>query len=104
MTAAILTNAMTANPLNWVSPSTMHSLGWALLHFVWQGSALAGIAAGAMVLFRRASLRYLVGVAALVLMLLAPVATFFFYLQESSGGADAAKSTPLAAVAWPIAR
>jgi hypothetical protein len=38
-----------------------------------------------------------------VLMLVAPVATFVFYSQHS-GVADTAKSSPFAAVAWPIAR
>ena len=63
--------------LNWLSPSAMQSLGWALLHFLWQGTALAALAAAAMALCRRASARYLLGVGALVLMLLAPLATFF---------------------------
>ena len=62
--------------MNWLSPTVMHSLGWALLHFLWQGTALAALAAAAMALCRRASARYLVGVGALVLMLLSPVATF----------------------------
>ena len=30
---------------NWISPSVMRSLGWALLHFLWQGAALAALAA-----------------------------------------------------------
>ena len=30
---------------NWLSPGTMHSLGWALLHFLWQGTAVAALAA-----------------------------------------------------------
>jgi beta-lactamase regulating signal transducer with metallopeptidase domain/uncharacterized protein YnzC (UPF0291/DUF896 family) len=55
-----------------------------------------------MALCRRASARYLVAVAALALMLLAPLATFFFYSQQfaaqpQSGVADTAKSSPLAA-------
>ena len=82
----------------------MHSLGWALLHFLWQGTALAALAAAAMALCRRASARYAIGVGALVLMLLAPLATFFFYSQGHSGVADTAKSSPLAAAAWPTAR
>ena len=62
---------------NWLSPSAMQAAGWALLHFLWQGTALAALAAAAMALCRRASTRYLLGVGALVLMLLAPLATFF---------------------------
>ncbi len=33
---------------NWISPGAMQSLGWALLHFLWQGAALAALAAAAM--------------------------------------------------------
>src|SRR5271169_2466244 len=95
--------AMTTTLTHWFSPSAMQSLGWALLHFLWQGIALAAMAAGAMALCRRASTRYLLGVGALALMLLAPLATFFFYSQQHSGVADTAKSSPLAA-AWPTAR
>ena len=98
--AMTMTTAMT----NLLSPSVMHSLGWGLLHFVWQGTALAALAAVAMAVCRRASMRYLLGVGTLVLMLLAPFATVFFYSQQHSGVADSAKSSPFAAVAWPIAR
>ncbi len=83
--------------MNWLTPSAMESLGWALLHFLWQGTALAAVAAAAMALCRRASTRYLLGVSALALMLLAPIATCFLYSQQHSGVADAAKSFPLAA-------
>jgi beta-lactamase regulating signal transducer with metallopeptidase domain len=76
----------------------MQSLGWALLHFLWQGTALAALAAAAMALCRRASARYLLAVGALVLMLLAPLATFF-YSQQRSSVADTARSSPLAAAA-----
>ena len=80
-----MTTGMTTTLMNWVSPSAMQSLGWALLHFLWQGTALAALAAAAMAVCRRASTRYLVGVGALALMLFAPVATFFFYSQQHSG-------------------
>ncbi len=86
--------------LNFVSPSAMQSLGWALLHFLWQGTALAALAAAAMAVCRRASARYLIGVGALVLMLLAPLATFLFYAQQHAAVPEIARS-PLRA-AWPI--
>ncbi len=55
----------------------VRALGWALLHFVWQGALLAGLAALAMHLLRGRSpqARYAVGCAALLLMVAAPVAT-----------------------------
>ena len=101
MNPTIIVNTAIANPLNWLSPETMHSLGWALLHFLWQGTALAAIAAVAMALMRRPSMRYLTGLAALALMLLSPAATFFFSQQHA---VEITKSSPLAAAAWPIAR
>ncbi len=87
--------------INWLSPAAMQSLGWALLHFLWQGTALAALAAAAMALCRRASARYLIGVGALVLMLLAPLATYFFYAQQHPAVPEVLRaSSPRAA--WPI--
>jgi beta-lactamase regulating signal transducer with metallopeptidase domain len=80
---------------NWLSPSVMHSLGWALLHFLWQGTAVAALAAVVMGLCQRASARYTLAVGAMVVMLAAPFATFLFL--ASSGRADPAKSFPVAA-------
>lgn len=88
--------------MNWLSPSAMQSLGWALLHFLWQGTALAAMAAAAMALCRRASARYLVGVGALALMLVAPLVTFFFYSQNPSEMAATAKS-PIVSARWQVA-
>jgi len=93
--------------MTWVSPATMHSLGWALLHFLWQGTALAALAAAAMALCRRSSVRYMLGIGTLALMLLAPLATFF-YSQDHPGQAEptsseAVKLSPPAAFAQPAA-
>src|SRR5450631_271828 len=90
-----MTTDMTTTLVKWLSPNAMQSLGWALLHFLWQGTAVAALAAPAMALCRRASSRYLLGVSALVLMLLAPLATFLFYSQQHSSVADTAKSSAL---------
>jgi beta-lactamase regulating signal transducer with metallopeptidase domain len=54
----------------------MRALGWALVHFLWQGLALAALASLAMALSRSAAVRYLVGIATLLLMLAAPLITF----------------------------
>src|ERR1700733_1081099 len=78
---------------NSVSPNAMQALGWALLHFLWQGTAVAALAAAAMALCRHASTRYVVGVGALVLMLLAPLSTFFLYSQHRSGAAEILQSS-----------
>ncbi|HEY6767227.1 MAG TPA: M56 family metallopeptidase [Candidatus Sulfotelmatobacter sp.] len=67
---------------NLLSPQSMHSLGWALLHFFWQGTAVAAVAAAAMAMSGSAAVRYRIGVSALALMLAAPVATFLAGLQD----------------------
>ena len=68
--------------VNWLSPSAMHSLGWTLLHFLWQGTAVAALAAVLMSLCRRASVRYAVAVGALAFMLTAPLVTFVFLVRS----------------------
>jgi uncharacterized protein YnzC (UPF0291/DUF896 family) len=96
-------NATTALT-QWLSLQMLHALGWALLHFVWQGAALAALAAVAMAACRNARARYGVGVAALTLMLAAPVATFFLEMSPRSpqsqlpahGGSGVATVRPLA--------
>lgn len=99
-------NAVAAimNATSWLSPVVMHALAWSLLHFLWQGTALAALAAAAMAACRRPSARYLSAVIALVLMFLSPAATFVFYCQQQPTVVETGKSSPLAAVAWPIAR
>ncbi|HTS36587.1 MAG TPA: M56 family metallopeptidase [Candidatus Solibacter sp.] len=98
--------AATSNLVTWISPQTMRALAWSLLHFLWQGTAIAAVAASAMAMIRRSTARYAIGVAALALMLITPVATFLLGVSAPrySGVADTAKSSPLAAVARPIAR
>ncbi len=100
MNPNLIVNTAIANPLNFLSPATMHSLGWALLHFLWQGTAVAAVAAVIMAMTRRPLVRYVTGLSALAVMLLSPVATFFYSQQHS----DSVTSSPLAAAAWPIAR
>jgi beta-lactamase regulating signal transducer with metallopeptidase domain len=55
----------------------LNAWAWALVHFVWQGSLIGGLAWAALRLLRRArpELRYGVACAALALMVAAPVAT-----------------------------
>lgn len=88
---------------NWISPATMQSLGWALVHFLWQGTTIAALAASAMAVLRRPTARYVLGIGALVFMLVAPIATFFFYSQQHASSVELVKS-PLVAAAWPIVR
>ena len=84
-----------------------HALAWSLVHFAWQGSAI-GLVALTLLRFSRlsASARYGVGVVALAIMMLAPVATFGMLAGRSaaSGGAKMAVPTEAAHAALPIAR
>ena len=91
---------ITAMP-HWLSPHAMHALGWSLLHFLWQGTALAALAAVLMALCRRSSARYLVGVSVLVLMSIAPLATLW-YLQQADAPSNGRISSPLVSAAWPL--
>jgi beta-lactamase regulating signal transducer with metallopeptidase domain len=61
----------------WISPELLPPLGLALLHFLWQGAALAALAALALTLARSASTRYALGVIFLAAMVAAPAITFF---------------------------
>jgi beta-lactamase regulating signal transducer with metallopeptidase domain len=60
----------------WLSSDVLRSMALALLHFVWQGAALAALASLLLAVCRRASTRYAIAVVALVAMAAAPVATF----------------------------
>ncbi len=88
----ISTATITTSMAKLLAPSVLYALGWALLHFLWQGTAVAALAAAVMALCRRAPVRYLVGVGALALMLAAPGATVFFYSRQYSGQADEVKT------------
>jgi beta-lactamase regulating signal transducer with metallopeptidase domain len=119
LNAVMTATPMTSSLLNSISPSAMRALGWALVHFLWQGTALAAIAAAAMSLSRRSATRYAIGVATLILMLAAPLVTFLSYSgrlspgrfdsrafdsNRYSGAADTVKSLPLVAATWPAAK
>jgi beta-lactamase regulating signal transducer with metallopeptidase domain len=86
---------MMTNLTSWLSPNLMHALAWTLLHFLWQGAALAALAAAAMAFCNRASARYAVALGVLVLMLAAPVATLGFFTQIQASGGNGAESARL---------
>ena len=68
---------------DWISPEVLRTLGLALLHFVWQGAAIALFAAAALATLRGAPTRYAMSLVALVMMIAAPVATFFVLRAET---------------------
>jgi beta-lactamase regulating signal transducer with metallopeptidase domain/uncharacterized protein YnzC (UPF0291/DUF896 family) len=88
----------------------MRVLAWSLLHFLWQGAAIASVAAALMFAFRRPATRYLVGIGALALMLVSFAGTFMYVsganeaaAEVSSAGAPAAASlSSLGATANPV--
>jgi beta-lactamase regulating signal transducer with metallopeptidase domain len=73
---------------HWFSPDVLRTLGLSLLHFLWQGAALAALAAALIAAARQASTRYAIAVAALVLMVAAPVATYFVLHQSEPSISD----------------
>src|SRR5215470_8002802 len=64
-----------------ISPELLQSLGWTLLHFVWQGAALAGLFAVGNTVCQKATTRYALAVITLVLMMMAPAITFTELMQ-----------------------
>jgi len=72
------------NFVNWVSPDVLRTLGWTLLHFIWQGAGLAALFAVATAVCRSAPARYALAVSALVLMLVSPVITFTWLRAQGS--------------------
>ncbi|MFA6187054.1 MAG: M56 family metallopeptidase [Phycisphaerae bacterium] len=61
-----------------LSQQIVEKLGWVLIHFVWQGIAVAILAAAVLRLLKKASsnIRYLVACIALAVVVLLPAATF----------------------------
>jgi len=73
-----------SNVASWISPEVMRTLGWTLLHFLWQGAGLAALFAVASAVCRSASVRYALAVGALVLMLVSPVVTFSWLRAQAN--------------------
>lgn len=69
-----------------VSPNFVASLGWALLHFVWQGALIACVTAALLVALRNArpERRYAVACAALLLCIAWPAADLLLMLRDGS--------------------
>ncbi len=76
-----------------LSPETMRIVALTLLHFLWQGAALAAVAYVSLSLLRSASTRYTFLVGLLVLMLAAPVATFLILNSQATATASTSSSS-----------
>src|SRR5256885_15735109 len=88
------------NLLNWISPEVLRTLGWTLLHFIWQGEGLAALFAVATAVCRSSTARYALAVSALVLMMVSPVITFTWLrapanpaVRTGAGGASTSAGT-----------
>ncbi len=72
------------NFANWISPELLGTLGWTLLHFLWQGAGLAALFAVACAVCRSATVRYTLAVSALALMMVSPVITFTWLQSQTN--------------------
>lgn len=80
----------------------MKALAWTLLHFLWQGAAIAALAGALMSLFRESSTRYLIGVGALALMFASFGVTFALLgASPADGNGLAVDSSPSSADVAP---
>jgi len=79
---------------HWISPETIQVLSWTLVHFLWQGAALAALLWFVLTSIRSASGRYVASVITLGLMLSAPIATFVT-LASQTGETNNPQSTRL---------
>lgn len=86
-------------------PAT-ETLGWTLLHFLWQGALIALMLAILLWLLKanRPNLRYSLSCASLALMLVCPIVTYFVLRQPSTETSSAAIAPPITEpVAEPVA-
>jgi beta-lactamase regulating signal transducer with metallopeptidase domain len=81
----------------WESETIVRAMGWTLVHFVWEGLAIAAVLAAALRLMRRspAQWRYLAGCVAMLAMAVAPLATFQLVLGQGSKAEIAVVTTPI---------
>jgi beta-lactamase regulating signal transducer with metallopeptidase domain len=90
------------NPASWVTPSTVQIFGWTLVHFIWEGVALAGILYVVLTFCRTALARYSAALGTLVLMVCSPVATSFFLADRAESAFHVARLTLVAGANPPL--
>ena len=69
-----------------MNPAIVQGVGWTLIHFLWQGTALAALLYLAVSMTLNARVRYGLGVCALILMELMPIGTFVFLNHAQDAG------------------
>jgi beta-lactamase regulating signal transducer with metallopeptidase domain/peptidoglycan/xylan/chitin deacetylase (PgdA/CDA1 family) len=85
-----------------LSQPSFQALGWTLIHFIWQGALVAALFAGIRLMLRgySADARYTAACAAMLLIFILPLATFFIIrssFMDASAGRQTLSSTPNAA-------
>jgi beta-lactamase regulating signal transducer with metallopeptidase domain len=83
------------------STDFLNTLAWSLLHFVWQGAAIAALAAALLFAFRKPNARYLIGIGALAAMFVSFAATFALLDGAKAELTTFAARAPAAALASP---
>ena len=73
---------------SWLTPETVRTLGWTLLHFLWEGAALALVFYIFLAFTRSARVRYAAGVITLALMTAAPIVTFALLQDHPAAAVD----------------
>jgi Zn-dependent protease with chaperone function len=91
----------------WLSGSFFTGLGWALFHFLWQGTLVAAVLAalGVALARRTPAVRYAVACGALVTMLALPAATAWSITvrgARASGGGSARSALPSGGAPMPV--
>lgn len=90
--------------LSWIPLESGRDLGWALLHFLWQGLVLAALLNTILPLCRSAAARHACALATLAMMALAPVATFLsLHDAAKNTGAAFADAAAGAFASGPVA-
>src|SRR5205085_11947625 len=85
-----------------ISPELLQALGWTLLHFVWQGAALAALFAVANTVCRRATPRYALGVVTRVLVMAVPVVTCTALMRREDPAVTAGARPSSATAVKPV--
>jgi beta-lactamase regulating signal transducer with metallopeptidase domain len=87
------------NSASWITPSTVQILGWTLVHFIWEGVALAAMLYVALAFCRTALARYSAALGTLVLMVCSPLGTSFFLAHRAESAFHVAGLPPVAGAA-----
>src|SRR5713226_9753638 len=89
------------NATSWLTPELLRAMGWTLLHFLWQGAALAAAFAVTGAVWQSAKTRYAIAVGTLAMMMMAPVVTFLF-VNPRNGQASVSANSAAAGAAQQI--